>query len=357
MSHLTGPTQLASMILRTETVQQSVNGAEMATLIKDVVMTPGASPLGMVRKRPLSEATHGAVMLLHGFGQNRYVWHSTRRSFSTCLAAAGWDVFNVDLRGAGRSRRFGARGASLLTEYIQEDLPSCVQEATTLSGQSRVYLIGHSMGGIVAYGAAATSLRDRVAGIVSLGSPYLFGEGSPLLRSISGALRALRFTGVFDSNPALPLRWVGRHFHRRRRVWDARSIPFPIRPWMPGSVEDEVLDEYLRRAFDWTTLGIAFDIFRAGYEQAANHLSEIRLAFEYLDRPLLVIAGSEDGLAPPTSVRPAYDRSRSRDRTYRVFPAGHVDLVLGRSAPYTVWSTVLDWLGRRVRFESEEAAE
>ena len=29
-------------------------------------------------------------------------------------------------------------------------------------------------------------------------------------------------------------------------------------------MEDDVLDEYLRRAFDWTTSGIVFDILKAG---------------------------------------------------------------------------------------------
>ena len=52
-------------------------------------MTPGAAPLGMVRKRQVSGQTRAAVLLVHGFGQNRYVWHCTKRSFSTYLAAEG----------------------------------------------------------------------------------------------------------------------------------------------------------------------------------------------------------------------------------------------------------------------------
>ena len=148
------------MLLRTEEVDQVVDGARVVRLVKDVIMTPGMAPLGLVRKRlPEPAVPRGVVLLVHGFGQNRYVWHSSQRSFSSYLAAEGWDVFNADLRGHGRSRRFGAKGASLLREYAEEDLPACVREAERLTGAKRVFLVGHSMGGLVGYASAATVLR------------------------------------------------------------------------------------------------------------------------------------------------------------------------------------------------------
>ena len=73
-------------------------------------------------------------------------------------------------------------------------------------------------------------------------------------------------------------------------------------------------------------------------------------AFEKLrDIPLLIIAGSEDDLAPPSSVRPAYELSSSSDKTYRVFPRGHIDIIVGRDAPLTIWPLILAWLNTRVR--------
>jgi pimeloyl-ACP methyl ester carboxylesterase len=340
-----------SMILRTETVEQSVDGDELVTLEKQVVMTPGREPLGMVRKRlPPTAKTRGTVLLIHGFGQNRYTWHVAGRSFSAYLAREGWDVFNCDLRGHGRSRRFGSQRPRVLDEYISEDLPAFAEEALRLSGHEAVFLIGHSMGGIISYGAAATSLRRKTRGLVSIGSPYLFGMGSRTLSALSAVLNTLRSTGVFDSNPKLPLRLVGRHLHKRRGLWDSKLWPTPIRPWHPGSVEDAVLEDYLARAFDWSSLEIAFDIFRAGRRGvlAGRHgRTDYRTAFEHLNRPLLVIAGTNDHLAPAESVRPAFEGSRSKDKTYRAFPMGHVDIIVGREAPKTVWPTVSSWLSRR----------
>lgn len=338
------------MILRTETVEQVIDGDLRGTFLKEVVMTPGPEPLGMVRKRlPPPAEMQGTVLLVHGFGQNRYTWHGTRRSFSSFLASHGWDVFNVDLRGHGRSRRFGARRPALIDEYIQEDVPACAREAMRLSGHDRVFLIGHSMGGLIGYAVAATS-RELVRGIVTIGTPYRFGVGSRALTAVSALLTTARFTGVFDSNPTVPLRMLGRHLHRRRALWDSRILPVPIRAWLPGSVEADVLEEYLQRAFDWTNLAIAFDILRAGRDgklHSRDGRVDYGMGFEHLDRPLLVIAGTHDTLAPPDSVRPAYEKSRSRDRTYRAFPLGHIDLIVGRDAPLTVWPLIQTWLARR----------
>ncbi len=337
------------MILRTETVEQVIDDALRGTFVKDVVRTPGTLPLGMVRKRlPPPAETRGAVLLIHGFGQNRYTWHTSRRSFSAYLAQAGWDVFNIELRGHGQSRRFGDERPRLLDDYIREDLPSCAREAMRLSGHERVFLIGHSMGGLIADAAAATSLRGQVRGIVTIGTPYRFGRGSRTLEAVSAALGALRLTGLLDSNPRLPLRPVARHLRRRRALWDSR-FPMPLRAWMPGSTEPEVLDEYLQRAFDWTSLGVAFDILggRGRRFGAFDRYVDYATAFEWLDVPLLVIAGSSDTLAPPSSVRPAFERSRAADKTFRVFPFGHIDLIVGREAPGTVWHLVRQWLARR----------
>jgi polyhydroxyalkanoate synthase len=338
------------LILRTETVEQAIDGADKRVFVKDVVMTPGPHPLGMVRKRRAGIEPRATVMLIHGFGQNRYTWHSSRRSFANFLADAGFDVFNVDLRGHGRSRRFGAPRPRLLEEYVREDVPAFVAEALKISGAPQLFLVGHSMGGLISYSVAGSVLKGRVRGVCSIGSPYRFGQGSALLLGLRELAAWVGFTGVFDHNPALPVRFVGKHLHRRRAIWDAASVPLPIRGWVPGGMEREILDEYLAKAFERTSLKVALDIFRAGREEgwkSADGMIDYGQAFEMLDRPLLVVAGTEDHLAPPLSVRPAWERSRSSDKTYRAFPFGHIDLVMGREATRTVWPLVRDWLGVR----------
>lgn len=338
------------MILRTETVEQIVDGARRVVLTKDVVMTTG-DPLGMVRKRlPEPAKTRGAVLLVHGFAQNRYTWHSGSRSFSAYLAAEGWDVFTVDLRGHGRSRYYNEEHSRSIDDYIQDDMPSFAREAQRLSGHEQLFIIGHSMGGMITYAAASSSLRDRVRGIATIGSPYRFGLGNPFLGNLAKILNALRFTGAFDANPRLPLDIFGRQLGRFRGIADSRLVPPAVRGWRPGNVEDLILEEFLGRSFERTSLQVLLDIF-TGADRitvgSSGGSTDYGVAFEALDRPLLVIAGTEDSLAPPESVRRAIDKSRSSDKTYREFPFGHLDLVLGREATTTIWPLIRDWLARR----------
>ncbi len=311
-------------------------------------MTSGAHPLAMVRKRLANSATtRGAVLLVHGFGQNRYTWHTSRRSFVNYLAQQGFDVFNADLRGHGRSRRFGAPRPRVLDEYIRHDMPAFVDEVKKLSGHDQIFLVGHSMGGLIAYSAAATVVRDSVRGIVTIGSPYRFGAGSRVLTALGMVAKGLGLTGMFNGNPIVPLRFIGEHLRDRSAMWDSRHLPMPIRAWLPGSIERDLLDEYLSRAFDRASISTVLAIFRTRDEatlRSADGMVNYGVAFEMLDRPLLVIGGTHDMLAPPASVRPAYDLSRSSDKKYRAFPLGHIDLIVGKTAPTTVWPLIGDWL-------------
>jgi polyhydroxyalkanoate synthase subunit PhaC len=362
------------MILQTEIVEQAVDGDRRERFVKEVIAARDSTyPIGMVRKRlvasksaggsgapppsksgslpPESAAPcHAAVLLVHGFGQNRYTWHTSRRSFANYLAAEGFDVFNLDLRGRGRSRRFGALHDTIIDDYIREDVPSAIRTVLRVSGKQQCYLIGHSMGGIVSYAVAGSSMRNEVAGVITFGSPYRFGLGSRFLAAFGPLLYGARLTGIFDRNPPIPIRWLGRQMSKRRWLWDNPRIPIPMRPWHPRSMEPDILAENLAAAFEHTRVAIALGLVGLGSESALKShdgLNDYGLAFELADKPLLVIAGSRDALAPPASVRPVYDRSRSSDKTFREFPLGHIDMLLGRAAPQTVWPLVRTWLVAR----------
>jgi pimeloyl-ACP methyl ester carboxylesterase len=342
------------MILQTETVEQEINAGERGQFVKDVIAAnEGAHPIAMVRKRALALSRSAPpVLLVHGFGQNRYTFHTSRRSFVNYLASAGFDVFNLDLRGRGRSRRFGgALRDATLDDFITEDVPAAIRSVLRLTGYSQLLLVGHSMGGLISYCVAGSSMREQVAGVVSIGAPYRFGEGSAFLRLVfAPLLYGARLTGAFDSNPPIPLDLLSRQWRRHRWFSDSRFFPMPLRPWAPGSMEPEVLEENLKSAYEHTRMAIALGIVGTGSENALKShdgLTDYGLAFELTDTPLLVIAGSRDSLAPPRSVKAAYERSRARDKTYREFPLGHIDMVLGRDAPFTVWPAVRNWLEAR----------
>lgn len=337
------------MILRTELVEQKVDTGRSATLEKDVLMTQGL-PLGMLRKhRPGGGPTKGAVILIHGFAQNRYTWHSSARSFSAYLADEGWDVFVAELRGHGRSRHYSHLRPTMLDDHVREDFPAFVREAVALSGHDQIFLVGHSMGGLLSYASAATSVRERVAGVITLGSPYRFGAGNAALVGLGKLVDVVHYTGLLDGRPMLPTNLAGKLFRWIRPVHDRPRFPLPLRGWKPGSIEYPALDEFLDRSFEAVNVRVTADLMYGGERHTVGSRTgqlDYAAAWRALDVPLLVVAGEEDALAPPAAVKRAYDDSGSRDKTYRVFPLGHVDLVLGIEAPGTTWPLIRDWLER-----------
>jgi len=346
------------MILYSRNLEQVIDRHERATFVKEVVITRGAVPLGMVRKRSVAHTsgTRAPVLLVHGFGQNRYAWHLPSRSLANYLAHQGYDVFNVDLRGHGRSRKLGGPSVSSIDDYILHDLPAAVEEVRHLSGGRRPFLIGHSLGGLVSY-AAAPSLAGSVSGVASIGSPYHMARGSIPLRALALFFEAIRRSGVPLGGVPIALGPVGGLLKRLRPVAESRLAPLPFRGWQAGALEPHVLNEHFSLAFDRAVIGEMQHMFGWAFSKRfGGHESDYEARFEAMDLPLLVIAGEKDDLAPPIGVRPAYERSRSSDKTYRTVPFGHIDLLVGRDAPAHVWPLLRDWLHERTEARANVAA-
>jgi alpha-beta hydrolase superfamily lysophospholipase len=334
------------VILHGRIVNQVVDRDERSAFRKEIILTGSKVPLAMVRKRlETGEGTRAPVLLVHGFGQNRYTWHLPARSFSNYLARAGFDVFNLDLRGHGRSRHYGAARCRGVEDYVCEDVPVAVEEARALSGNRKVWLVGHSLGGLVSY-AAAPNLAGAVAGVASIGSPYQFARGSFTLGAF--ALLFRMFARAPFPNAPLPLQPVGKTLRVIRRFAESPLYPLPLRGWHAGSCEPHVLEQYLRLAFDRAAVAEMREMFSwAAHGRFGGRKHDYVERFERMDLPLLVLAGANDDLAPPDSVRPGFTASRATDKTYRVVPLGHIDLVVGRDAPEMTWATVARWMEQR----------
>jgi pimeloyl-ACP methyl ester carboxylesterase len=337
------------VILHTQIVEQTIDRREQGAFVKELVVTPGRLALAMVRKRwaPSDGGTRAPVLLVHGFGQNRYAWHLPSRSLANHLARAGFDVFNLDLRGHGRSRHLGAKTPRSVHDYVQEDLPTAVEEVRKQSGGRPVWLVGHSLGGLVSY-AAAPDLAGALAGLVSIGSPYHFTRGSLCLSGIASFFHALARLRVPTVNVGVPVKPIGALMRAFWRINDSRVLPIPLRGWQAGALEPHVLHEHLRLAFDRAGVGELRNMFEwAAQRRFGGASADYAARFEKLDLPLLVVAGANDDLAPPEGVRPAFLRSRAADKTYKALPLGHIDLLVGRDAPLMTWPLVERWLGKR----------
>ena len=339
-----------------EVLQVRASAAEPSSGLRDRHRGP-AAPVAIVRKRRVDGETLAPVVLVHGFGQNRYAWHLPERSFANDLSDHGFDVFNVDLRGHGRSRELGAPRSSGVDDYIRGDLPAVIDAVLERTGHERLFLVGHSLGGICVAAAAALD-PERVAGVVTIGSPHALGRDHAVLGGLLRALgRTVGFTGVLRGSRApLPVDLLGKistAVRFTRFAWDNERAPLPVRAWKPGTFSGSEMISYLERTMDGASLGTLHDLVQlatTGDLRSRIDGQSYTKLIERSELPLLALGGAQDLVANPSSVRPIYERSHSLDKQYIEVEAGHADLLLGRQAPELVWPAVASWLKRRASF-------
>jgi polyhydroxyalkanoate synthase subunit PhaC len=337
-------------MLSKETVAQRITPGRIRWFRKEILEVRGPERLAMVRKRRAEGETVAPVILVHGFGQNRYAWHMPERSFANYLADRGFDVFNVELRGHGRSAELGsARSSQGIDDYIRGDLPAVIDAVLARSGFDKAFILGHSLGGLCASAAAAK--RSDVAGVVTIGSPHALGRGHLVLGS---GLKLLGHTigssGVFrKSAMKFPVDLIGKALHATRFAFDSNFAPIPVRGWKPGAFEAGELASYVR-SFDAESFSTVDDLIRlaaTGELRSRVDGSSFTQLIEHNEQPLLALSGGSDSLANPAAVKPLYERSRSRDKQYVKVDAGHGDLLVGKKAPEDVWPIVAGWLEAR----------
>lgn len=209
----------------------------------------------------------GVLLVVHGLQEHSGAYDAVAR----VLAAGGYEVGAVDLRGHGRSP--GRRGH---IEGFESDHLAAVdlllREAERRDPASRPFLLGHSLGGlIVLRWAQSRVFADRLRGIVLL-SPFIEpairvpGWKATLSRLMARVRPAFRLrTGIpdtdlfrdpneaaaFSSDPLVQRYVSAGHWEaltrERRDLRLAAPIEVPMLVLLAG--EDTVIDSDAARAF------------------------------------------------------------------------------------------------------------
>jgi polyhydroxyalkanoate synthase len=339
--HASGPHHIvhASDI---ETVR--VQGEEYATVQREVVELTGDVPLWAVRSRHPDGASKAPVVLIHGFAQNRYSWHTTTRSLSAYLAERGWDVWNLELRGHGRSRSATTGRALEFADYVAD----ITRFAAHLPEPG--FWVGHSLGASVAYAGAAAQVDGATPrGVVGIGGVYRFAQHGLLLPAICRLAHRLPKSQVIEQIQ-VNTRVSGRLLSACFPLMDTAAYWSAVSGWWPGSVEEALATERMTHGFDW----IPVRIWHEMAEWSATDHVPWDEDWRTTDVPVYVVLGDKDSMQFPDDGRAAFDRSGSQDKTLRIFNDyddqvhwGHLDLVLGKYAPEHVWPAIDEWMSTR----------
>lgn len=313
------------------------------------IPTPDGDEIGLHRH----VAPGPPILVVHGISSNHRCWDlNEERSIATTLTAHDLDTWFLDLRGHGCAERKkdGSRPTTNrnFDMYGTIDVHTAIQFIQAETGFSQVAYIGHSMGGHVATAYLAEHGNEAVYALVVVGSPVDFGDLE--FRFKVGRVGAFWGSGL----PTLPSPWAANQAARFNR------LPFSLDElfFAEDSLDSESRKEMYRTVVSPMSRGELRHyrhILREG--ELISHDGQRRYhdALVDFDKPLLVIGGAGDRVAPAPRVKPYFDLASSTDKTWVEAGTsqgfghnyGHLDLTLGNDAPKEIHTLIAEWLIER----------
>ena len=292
------------------------------------------------------------VILIHGMLVDSRFLDFGRASLTAHLAEAGFDVWNLSLRGTGRSLNPLGWGKKpwTLDDILKDDLPAVVEYVKKATGSAEVFVVGYELGGALAFAHAGTDPDHGVAGIVSVAAPMSFDSPEQarldILLELDGR-PMLRNALLYWSSSGL-----NRYLFMLPGFKDTFYNPRNLTPQAAQALMEELLVPVNPGVLDHLVTIVDKEEFVSadGAVSYRDMLSEIRV-------PVLIIGGGADPIAPPEALRNVYDELASEDRDLMIFWSdpdedvsyGHFDLILGKKAKDEVFPLIRRWLQSRNR--------
>ena len=199
------------------------------------------------------------VVLLHGFPQDWYEYHAIMPRL-----AKKFTVIAVDLRGVGKS-------SVAPNGYDAPNLATDIDQLVRQLNLKNVYIVGHDIGGIVAY-AFARLYSDRARGVMILDVPL------PGLNPWNESIAGPQFWMLnFHQVPGLPEKLVSE----RQSVYFHYILD-------PFHFNDRDVEHYVK-AYSGDHLHAGFELYRAFPADGEFNSKETRK----LDLPIAWIAGED----------------------------------------------------------------
>jgi lysophospholipase len=245
------------------------------------------------------------IVLVHGAGE-----HSGRYGHVVArLVNDGYAVHALDHRGHGRSD--GHRAFIADMDDVVADVDAVVDRAVADQAGVRVFMLGHSMGGLVALRYALVH-QERLAGLIL----------SATLAAIEGVPRPLELVGRALSvvAPRAPLIAIDASLVSRDPAVVAayRSDPLVHHGKLPARTAAQLADAV------------------AGFPETVGAITV----------PTLILYGTADGLCPPRGSVMLAERIGSDDKRVKAYD-GLFHEILNEPERQQVLDDMADWLDAR----------
>ena len=262
-------------------------------------------------------APKAAVALVHGIGE-----HMGRYSHVVeVLVQRGYAVYSIDHRGHGESQ--GRRALVERFEYFVDDLRLLVDKMQAAHPELPVFMIGHSMGGLIAFHYAAR-FQHELAGLV-LSGPALQVDAPPHLRRVARVLGTL-------------VPWL------------------PVAPVAKGPESALSRDPRIQELFDADPLVYKKKVKAGMGYQLLKAVVEAQVLMAELKLPLLVMQGEADRIVNPAGAKRLYAEASSADKTLKLWAECRHE-IFNELEKDEIIAFAADWLDARVPQPALRSAE
>ena len=334
------------------TALRARNGIRMVTGIqrtdvglspKDVVWSHGRTELWRYRSEQVS--LRPPLLIIYSLFNRSYILDLLPgNSFVEHLLKAGFDVYLLDW-GIPDERDAG----NTLDDYVDDYLPAAVERVCQIADDDQVNILGYCFGGVLSVLYAARYHDAPLRSLTALTTPAdfqrlgqlgdLFGggldietvldeNGNVATDVIQLGFRTLRPTAEITQYVDLWERlWSDQYVaaYQAMTGWATEQVP------LPGGVARQIIEMVRENP-------LMTDRVIVGGDRV--HLADITA-------PFLHVLASRDHIIPEASSGPLIELVGSGDKQELRLDAGHVGLLVGRTAARRTLPTIIDFLKQR----------
>jgi alpha-beta hydrolase superfamily lysophospholipase len=266
----------------------------------------GTAGLSIFWQAWLPEPAHTVFLLAHGLGEHSGRYTHVADSFS----GKGYAVFALDHRGHGKSA--GKRGhVEKFADYIA-DLDLLRHRAAEQFSGKKIFLLGHSLGGLIA-AHYALAHPDELSGLLTSSAAFKVKiEANPVKLAL-GRFFSKHLPGLTMGNELDP-NYVSRD-------------PAVVKAYLADPLVHD------RVSARW------FTEFVAAIAEVQARAPELRM-------PLLVMQSGDDKLVAPEGAREFFDKAGSADKTLKLWP-GFFHEMFNEPEKAEVMNFTSEWLDAR----------
>ena len=249
-----------------------------------------------------------------------------------------------------------------IEHWVEEVVPTAVEEVSRHAGGRPVHLVGWSLGGIFALLAAADRIDLPVASVTVVGSPVdvsqvpLVAPLRPLLNITDGRL----LTPVYQLLGGAPkplVKWAFQLSSFQKMI----TKPLAVATRLDDAdflAQIEAVDRFTANmiAYPGRSFGQLYHRFVRSNVLSTGRfeLGDRTIDLSAITAPVLVFAGATDGIAPVNAVKAVVPLlSGAAEVRFEIVPGGHLGMLTGRAARGSTWRVLDEWVDQWSSAEPE----